>query len=52
MTPSDPYWPALYVSMRTGQGGTFGFTNARFGIWAQANNGVIRGLEKWKKVNK
>jgi len=52
MTQSDPYWPALYVSMRTGQGGTFGFTNARFGIWAQANNGVIRGLEKWKKVNK
>jgi hypothetical protein len=49
ITPSDPYWPALYVSMRTGQGGTFGFTNARFGIWAQANNGVIRGLEKWKR---
>jgi len=52
MTPSDPYWPALYVSMRSGQGGTFGFANARFGIWAQDNNGVIRGLEKWKKVNK
>jgi hypothetical protein len=49
---SDPYWPALYVSMRSGQGGTFGFENARFGIWAQDNNGVIRGLEKWKKVNK
>jgi hypothetical protein len=52
MTPSDPYWPALYVSMRTGQGGTFGFSNARFGIWAQDNNGVLRGLEKWKRATK
>jgi hypothetical protein len=47
---NDPYWPALYVSMRTGQGGTFGFQNARFGIWAQGNNAVSRGIEKWNKA--
>lgn len=52
MTDSDPYWPAIYVSFRNGQGGSFGFKNARFGIWAQGNLGVDRGIKKLAELEK
>jgi hypothetical protein len=52
MTDSDPYWPAIYVSFRNGQGGSFGFKNARFGIWAQGNLGVDRGIKKLGELEK
>jgi hypothetical protein len=49
---NDSYWPALYVSYRKDQGGSYGFKNARFGVWAQGNQGVIRGIEKWDNAVK
>lgn len=52
MTESDPYWPALYVSYRSDMGGSLGFKNARFGIWAQGNLGVDRGIKKLAELEK
>lgn len=54
ISSSDSYWPCLYVSFRTGMGGSYGFKNARFFIWPLGNNGTIRGLkntEEWKSKN-
>ena len=54
ISPSDSYWPCLYVSFRTGMGGSYGFKNARFFVWPLGNNGTIRGLkniEEWRKKN-
>ena len=52
MSETDEYWPYIYVSFRNGQGGSFGFKNARFGIWAQGNKNVQRGIAKWDKLLK
>lgn len=49
MSEGDSYWPALYVSYRKGQGGTYGFKNARFGIWPSGSDATRRGLANMEK---
>lgn len=50
MSEGDSYWPALYVSYRKGQGGTYGFKNARFGIWPSGSDATRRGLANMSKI--
>jgi len=50
MSEGDSYWPALYVSYRKGQGGTYGFKNARFGIWPSGSDATRRGLKNMENI--
>jgi hypothetical protein len=50
MSEADPYWPVLYVSYRSGQGGTYGFKNARFGIWPSGSDATKRGFKNMENI--
>lgn len=50
MSDNDPYWPVLYVRYTEGQGGGYGFKNARFMIWPLGNNATQRGLKNMKNI--
>jgi len=50
MSDNDPYWPVLYVRYTDGQGGTYGFKNARFMIWPLGNDATKRGLKNMEKI--
>ena len=50
MSNNDSYWPALYVSYRAGQGGSYGFKNARFGIWPLGSDATQRGIKNYENI--